>query len=436
MTDHSSFPCSICIDGFNLALEKGTGIATYARVLSYNLQALHCRLSGLYGLNFLDSTPASLREVLFFDQIGRENRWKRGKFPTPHWLKESFRDVRGITATPVPLSGRIERRMHKDRLPDFERLLNIRGLFQRAPQYFNKTGKFLRVRIPNPPQIMHWTYPLPIIVEGSYNIYTVHDMVPLVFPSTTLDNKKYHFNLLKRISEVSDAVCTVSESSRNDFLSFFPEARDKVFNTYQSLDVYSENTDDAEKVDISKFGLMPKEYFLFCGSLEPKKNIGRIIQAFLATRSSRKLVIIGAMAWKNEEDNRLIEYGIELGRIIRLDYVSRATLQKLVSSSRALLFPSLTEGFGLPVLEAMALGAPVLTSKEGALPEVAGDATLMVDAYDLSSIEAGIARLDQDDDLCKSLCEKGMSQAEMFSPAAYQKRLAAMYRAVLAHART
>ncbi|MBY4640276.1 glycosyltransferase [Gluconacetobacter entanii] len=78
------------------------------------------------------------------------------------------------------------------------------------------------------------------------------------------------------------------------------------------------------------------------------------------------------MAWKNEEENRLIEYGIELGRIIRLDYVSRVTLQKLVRDSRALLFPSLTEGFGLPVLEAMALGAPVLTSGEDALPEVAG----------------------------------------------------------------
>lgn len=435
MTSSNSFPGHVGIDGFNLALAKGTGIATYARVLSHNLKALGCVVDVLYGLNFADTAVEPMREVLFFDQLAQDSHWRRGKFLRPKWLRETLRDACGLTAVPVPVTGSVETRLYQDRLPAFDRLLNIRGLFRRATDHFRLTGRMLRVRIPNPPVIMHWTYPLPILVEGARNIYTIHDLVPLRFPGTTLDNKSFHFALLKRLCAEAAALCTVSEASRRDIVAFFPEVEGRVFNTYQSLDSFPDAPSarlltEGHEID-ERYGLASEGYFLFCGSLEPKKNIGRLVRAFLASGTSRKLVVIGAMAWKSEEDSQMIDYGVSVGRIVRLDYVSRAMLDILVTHARAVLFPSLTEGFGLPVLEAMALGAPVLTSGEAALPEVAGEAAVRVDAYDIASIEAGITRLDQDDALCRVLAVAGRAQAAFFSPARYQERLASLYRAVL-----
>ncbi|MFS3137436.1 glycosyltransferase family 4 protein [Gluconacetobacter sacchari] len=435
MTAFYPFPCPVGIDGFNLALAKGTGIATYARVLSRNLKALGCTVDVLYGLNVAETTNTSLREVLFFDQLGHESHWRRGKFLRPRWLRETLRDVHGLTAVPVAVTENVEKRIYHDRLPAFDRLLNIQGLFQRATDHFRRTGRMLRVHIPNPPPVMHWTYPLPIMVVGTRNVYTIHDVVPLRFPGTTLDNKSFHFKLLKRLCAEATALCTVSEASRRDILSFFPEVEGRIFNTYQSLDSFPDLSIARPLADEhemkKKYGLAPGRYFLFCGSLEPKKNIDRLVQAFLAAGVSCQLVVIGAMAWKSEEASQMIDYGVSIGRIVRLDYVSRATLDMLMAHARAVLFPSLTEGFGLPVLEAMALGTPVLTSREAALPEVTGEAAIHIDAYDLASIEEGITRLDQDDALCAALAAAGPRQAEFFNPARYQKRLADFYRAVL-----
>lgn len=435
MTFSHSFHCHVGVDGFNLALKKGTGIATYARVLSRNLKQLGCKVDILYGLDVADTPNESLREVLFFDRLSQDHHWRRGKFPRPKWLRETFRDMRGLTAVPVPVTGRVDLRFYQDSLPAFDRLLNVRGLFRRAVEHFRLTGRMLNVRVPNPPAIMHWTYPLPIRVEGARNVYTVHDLVPLRFPGTTLDNKNFHFAMLKRLCAEAAAFCTVSETSLRDILSFFPEMDGRVFNTYQSLDSLQTVSgagllSGRQEID-EKYGLISGDYFLFCGSLEPKKNIGRLVQAFLASNVSRKLLIIGAMAWKSEEDSLMIDYGVSIGRIVRLDYVSRATLDMLMAHARAMLFPSLTEGFGLPVLEAMALGVPVLTSSEPALLEVVGQSAVCIDAYDPASIEAGIVRLDRDDTLCDTLAAAGPMRAEFFSPLRYQERLADFYRAVL-----
>jgi glycosyltransferase involved in cell wall biosynthesis len=102
-------------------------------------------------------------------------------------------------------------------------------------------------------------------------------------------------------------------------------------------------------------------------------------------------------------------------------------LASLVRGAKALLFPSLYEGFGLPVLEAMTMGTAVLTSTAGSLPEVAGDAAVLVDPYDVNALRAGIIALDQDDDLRTALVERGRLQAATFSPAAYQARVKGLY---------
>jgi glycosyltransferase involved in cell wall biosynthesis len=102
----------------------------------------------------------------------------------------------------------------------------------------------------------------------------------------------------------------------------------------------------------------------------------------------------------------------------------------LIRGAKAVLFPSLYEGFGLPVLEAMTLGTPVLTSKEGSTPEVAGDAGLLVDPYDVAAIAEGIRTLDANPELCADLAERGLRQAERFSPERFAARMDEVYRRV------
>ena len=119
------------------------------------------------------------------------------------------------------------------------------------------------------------------------------------------------------------------------------------------------------------------------------------------------------------------------GRIHQLDYLPAKLLLALIRSARAVLFPSLYEGFGLPVLEAMALGTPVLTSREGSLPEIAGEAAVFADAYDTDDIAAGIRLLDGDEDFRATLAQRGAAQAALFDMHAYRERVDAMYAMVL-----
>jgi len=183
------------------------------------------------------------------------------------------------------------------------------------------------------------------------------------------------------------------------------------------------------------FQLGWKDYFLHFGAVEPKKNLGRIVEAYLASGVQRPLILIGGRSWLDEGEVALLNQikrdgGANADRIRQYDYLSFSTLVSLIRGARAVLFPSLYEGFGLPVLEAMALSTAVLTSTGGALPEVAGDAALLVDPHDVQAIKMGISALDVDEDLRSELERRGPVQAAKFSPASYQARLLQAYSAV------
>jgi glycosyltransferase involved in cell wall biosynthesis len=325
-------------------------------------------------------------------------------------------------------------------LPAFDRVLNVSSLFQTANRYFRNFGRFMQVTMPDPPAIMHWTYPVPVTLRGARNIYTIHDLVPLRLPYTTLDNKPVHMQLLTECLRVGDHICTVSETSRADILQYFPHLPpERVTNTYQAVVPPRSTPTEHEMHRLVRgaFDLEPGRYFLFFGSIEPKKNIGRLLEAYLSTGIEMPLVLIGARAWKSEQELALLQHRPPGDRRVRqIDYVTQRTLVSLIRSARAVVFPSLYEGFGLPVLEAMALGTPVMTSREGSLPEVAGDAALFVDAYDPGDIGRGLERLAADNALCADLSIRGQSRAKAFDMEAYQTRLAEMYDRVLAYKRS
>jgi glycosyltransferase involved in cell wall biosynthesis len=173
-------------------------------------------------------------------------------------------------------------------------------------------------------------------------------------------------------------------------------------------------------------------YFLFFGAIEPKKNLGRLIEAYLAADLATPLVIAGPKAWKADAELRLLDsvHGARLlaqGRIRLLGHLPGSQLMTLVRGAKAVLFPSLYEGFGLPAVEAMALGAPVLASTAGALSEVVSDAGLLVDPYDGEAMTRALRQLDTDGDLRARLRAAGPVRAQAFSLQAYQTRLGALH---------
>ena len=425
-------PFRVGIDGFNLAIPRGTGVATYARSLAAVLTGMGHPVDVLYGMDINPADPPIERQVAFFDQLHTQRGYKPPRYPSVAWARAMGGAWRGQSATSIPLDGTVEARPMADRLPTHDRILNAAKLFGLAGQFFRNFGRFVSVRMPDPPAVMHWTYPVPVRVEGARNIYTVHDLVPLRLPYATLDHKPTHLRLLRECVRTGDGICTVSERSREDMLTFVPDADPaRVTNTYQAV-VAPRLPGAPDRLLEHGFGLRKGGYFLFFGSVEPKKNLSRLLQAVLEAGLDIPLVVVTARGWQSDAEAALLDNRPKDDPQIRqIEYVPPDMLAVLVAGARAVTFPSIYEGFGLPVLEAMLLGTPVLTSREGSLPEVAGTAAEFVDAFDVNSIVAGLRRLATDDARCAALSAAGRVQAEQFSVSRYEERLRALYDRVL-----
>lgn len=415
----------------NLAIPRGTGVATYARSLGACVTGMGHAVDLLFGM---DMPAGADPEVEFFEQLQTERGYRRPKYPSPAWMRAMLRSQGGERAAMISMTGRVDARPMAGRLPPYDRILNADNLFGRAAHYFRVFGRFVRVRMPDPPAIMHWTYPVPLLLEGARNIYTVHDLVPLRMPYATLDHKPTHARLLRECLRLGDHVVTVSKRSREDLFSFFPDADPaRVTNTYQAVTPVGPmlGPDQLTHLLQDGFGLLPGGYFLYFGSIEPKKNVGRLLQAFLASDIAIPLVVVMARGWQAAGEAALLDRPPGDTRIKRIEYVSPSMLTTLIQGARAVTFPSLYEGFGLPVVEAMQMGTPVLTSREGSLPEVGGDAVLYVDAYDVASIANGLVRLAGDDSICAELRTLGLLQAAAFSMPRYAEQIGALYDRVL-----
>ncbi len=423
---------TVLIDGYNLGLEKGTGIATYARNLSHAAHDLGYRVDVLYGLRTPPSNDPLLQEAYFFDPPPQHPRGRLRR--TLHRANQVVRGPFGRLAQEVPLTGRVVAQPFSGRLPYYDRIWNSSDVFGAAHTHFDAFGKLLSVRIPEAPRIAHWTYPIPIRVPGAKNIYTLHDLVPLKLPYTTLDRTRSYWKLVRTIIDNADHIVTVSEQSKRDICDLFDVPEDRITNASQAVNLPEEQikkpVEAVQREIEGLFDLPYRGYFLFYGAIEPKKNVGRLIEAFLATNVATPLIIVGSAAWKADQELRLLDTlsgETAKKRIRRLDYVPSNILVTLIRGAKAVLFPSLYEGFGLPVLEAMTLGTPVLTSTEGSTPEIAGDAGLLVNPYDVAAIADGIRTLDSDPALCRDLAQRGLKQAELFSAERFRRKLREVY---------
>jgi len=372
----------VCIDGRMLG-PAGTGVSTYARAL---LAAVP--VAGFAPL-ILEETPGRL-EAAGHPVLARARRWAVAAWPGRR------------IAVPMP------------ELPD---RLGAPEIFRIAQIHFNMHRRLLPVRTTGPPGIMHWTYPVPLRMEGWINVYTVHDAIPLVAPGLSPIDPRRHARLLDRIVRSADAIATVSAAARQEIVGALRCDPALIVDCAQGVLPAPAAGDLPE-------GLAPGRYFLFCGSLEPRKNVAALAEAFRASGTEMPLLVVGPDGWRADEIAARIGFGND---VRRLPYVDRPTLTALIAHARALLFPSLAEGFGLPVVEAMALGTPVMTSASGALAETAGGAALLVDPRDIAQMAKAIARLAADDALCAELGARGRQRGEAFTVDRFAVRLATLY---------
>lgn len=437
----------IAIDGFNLSMAKGSGIATYARNLNGSLRRLGYRTQILYGPERLSKREPLLNEIAIVDAPRKATPLQQAV----DFLREGLRLNLPFerAALPVERSGTVIRD-HVARLaPESDLDWVCRDVFHRANRAYAGWGRFTPVRFEaggDAPDVVHWTCALPLRAPGRPNLYTLHDLVPLRLPYATLDDKRRYLAMTREICATADRIVTVSEHSRQDLVRILGVDERRVAVTYQAVDVpatiRARAEDDVAREVESAFGLSWRGYFLFFGAIEPKKNLSRVIEAYLAAGCAAPLVIIGGNAWLDEDETEmlyedLVETSIlrdgilrRSDRIRRYEYLPFALLVSLIRGARATLMPSLYEGFGLPVLESMQLGTPVIASTAGSLPEVAGDAALLVDPYDTQAIRAAILALDGDDGLRAELSARGQRQAARFDREAYEARLGDLYRSL------
>jgi glycosyltransferase involved in cell wall biosynthesis len=219
----------------------------------------------------------------------------------------------------------------------------------------------------------------------------------------------------------SAAVLVDSRATKSDLVREYGVAAANVHIVYLGRDESLLPVRDSEVLERTRarYGL-GKRYLLYVGTLQPRKNLSRVVEAFARLVSSGlmvdiQLVLAGRRGWLYEDLFSRVKYGGLEERILFPGYVDEADLAALYSGALGYVFPSLYEGFGIPVLEAQACGVPVMTSNNSSLPEVAGDAALLVDPTDVDAIADAILRLATDDALRAWLVERGLENVKRFS---------------------
>jgi glycosyltransferase involved in cell wall biosynthesis len=244
----------------------------------------------------------------------------------------------------------------------------------------------------------------------------VYDMIPSRLPNLFPDHAAFE-QRLAQVVERSDAVIAISECSRRDLVELLgvDEARIRVI--YPGRDaMFRPSETDAVAECRKRYGI-ETPYFLYIGSLGPHKNVATMLRAFERFRAAggeERLVLAGGHRWGGKV-LELLEQSPARDAVILPGFVPDADLPHLYSGANGFLFPSFYEGFGFPVLEAMACGAPVITTSGGALPEVAGEAGIIVDPHDDQAMADAMMRLSREKEFRGELREAGFKQAERFS---------------------
>lgn len=267
--------------------------------------------------------------------------------------------------------------------------------------------------------LFHATEHLLLPVRGAPTVLTVHDLIFKLFPEHHKRLNYWYLNAAMPLyARRADHIIAVSETTKRDLIAQYILPADKITVIYEAAAPHFQPQSHEKVAAVrQKFGL-PERYLITVGTIEPRKNLARLVQALSILRTEEpdlKLVIAGARGWLTESyDDALSLYG-QRDAVIEPGYISDADLPALYAGAAISVTPSLYEGFGLPVLEAMACGVPVACSSTSSVGEIAGDAALLFHPESVGGMYEVIRTLLHSPDLRAQLRQKGLIRAATFS---------------------
>ncbi len=268
--------------------------------------------------------------------------------------------------------------------------------------------------------VVHWTDFIPPFFSRCPSIITVHDLAFLLYPHFLTHESARYYGLIDRAVRHATHIIAVSEATKNDIIRLTGTSAKKITVIYEAAQsIYAPIEDTGLLAEMRARHGLPDRFILFVGTIEPRKNLPTLIRAFDLLKKNYRpdvgLVIVGKEGWLFDEVYRLVEeLGLE-GQICFAGRVPTKDLPALYSAAEMLVLPSFYEGFGLPPLEAMACGTPVIVSNTSAMPEVVQDAALRVTPEDVEGFTVAMWRLLSEPDLRQDMVVKGKKRAAFFS---------------------
>ena len=364
----------------------------------------------------LDATPA-VRQGGGIGRYARELLMALGQLERPHNFRLFAASTRPL---PYPLP---------DLPPNFS--------FRRLPFHDIWLARaWHRIKLPLPVELIlgpldlfhALDFALPPVQRGLPTLLTVHDLSFVRDPESAAPAlRRFLEQVVPRSIRRASHVLADSASTRDDILQLYPVPANKVEVLYPGVDARFRRIDDTAPVR-ARYQLGEASFILSVSTLQPRKNYVRMVQAFARLpHPDLRLVIAGGRGWLYEDIfSEVRRLGLE-NRVHFLGFVKDSDLPALFSAARAFAYPSLYEGFGLPILEAMACGTPVLTSSVSCLPEIAGGAALLVSPLDVDAIAAGLNRLLTDSRLRSELISSGHARAAKFTWDSSARQLVSIY---------
>ncbi len=275
----------------------------------------------------------------------------------------------------------------------------------------------------NKADVYHCTNPINYTFGMNRTVLTIHDLIALLDEEWVTQGAEAFYNeSISRIISDVDAIIAVSNHTRSDIIRHFPEAEKKISVVYLGIEERFQYYPQLDRSFLDTFGY-PQDYppfLLYVGETQPRKNVHGLITAFaelpLSIREKYHLVIVGNSRRHDykEELLSIVQQRSIKDRVHFYTDVSHNDLVKFYNAAHAFVFPSFYEGFGIPVAEAMKCGCPVLTSTASSLPEVGGDAALYAEPNDIDALKEKLRQIIEDEELRKTLREKGFVQASKF----------------------
>ena len=284
--------------------------------------------------------------------------------------------------------------------------------------------------------LYHSPYYLMPYRPGVPAVFTCHDQIPLIFPEYYRARQRLIYRFAHQLAlNTARQTIAVSQSTKDDLRRFFHVNPDRIVVVHEGVDAHFQPPSRAEIDQVRATYALPDRYLLYFGSNKPHKNVPQLIEAFAKSGSSDqgsdiRLVIAGHWDERYPEAKQTVKR-LGLKDSVRfIGPVKDADLPALYGDAEVFVFPSQYEGFGLPVLEAMACGAPVICSNRSSLPEVAGNAAVLIDPHDVSALAAALDEVGHDANLRVNLAQRSLEQAAQFTWEKAAQQTLDVYRAV------